>query len=125
MKKLNLLIANMVFACVALFPPASLADNDLEVTMDVIDNLSQVEGVILEMSAVKGNDEGGDDRGGDHEGDGDRADGHDDRGDDYGGDGYHDDGEEGRGDDHDGDGGDESGRSGVSTLASTLVNIKG
>ena len=75
MKNLKLLIASMALTCFALFPAASLADEDLDVTMEVFDNLTDVEGVVLEM-AISGGEDGGDgddDRSDDHE-----SDGHDD-----------------------------------------------
>jgi hypothetical protein len=50
MKNLKLLTASIVLTCFAMFPVTALADEDLDVTMDVIENLSEVEGVILEMS---------------------------------------------------------------------------
>ena len=61
MKDLKLLIANMVLTCFALFPVASLADDDLDVTMEVLDNLAQIEGVVLELRGPEGDDEGDDD----------------------------------------------------------------
>ena len=61
MKIFKLVIASMVLTCLAMFPVVSLAEEDLEVTMDVIDNLSQVEGVIIEMSAATRGDEGEED----------------------------------------------------------------
>ena len=103
MKNFRLLIASMVLTCFALIPVVSLADEDLEVTMDVIDNLSQVEGVIIQMTAAKGDDEGGhdgEDGGDDHDGD----QGDDEHDGEVGGDGH--DGEEG------GDSGDEFGHEG-------------
>ena len=87
MKSFRLLVASTVLTCFALFPVVSLADEDLDVTMDVIDNLSDIEGVILEMSAVMDDDDdslGGDDHDGDEDRD-DRHDGDDEYGDDHDG----------------------------------------
>lgn len=58
MNKFRFLIANGVLTCVALLPAASLAEEDLDVTMDVIDDLASVEGVILETRGPDGDDAG-------------------------------------------------------------------
>ena len=70
MKEFKLLIASMVLTCFALFPVASLADDDLDVTMEILDDLAQLEGVVLQMPGPDGSDKGsagGDDDGDDHE----------------------------------------------------------
>ncbi|MFQ6004036.1 MAG: hypothetical protein ACE5OQ_00915 [Woeseia sp.] len=84
MNKIKLLAAKVILICVAPFPGASLADEELDVTMDVIDDLAGVEGVILETRAPDGDDEeredsadggnGDDDPADDGEGEGDSGD---------------------------------------------------
>ena len=79
MKAFKLLMASMVLTCFALFPVVSLADDDLDVTMEILDNLAQIEGVVLQMRGPDDNDKGGDrgdDEGDDHEEDGDGSDDH-------------------------------------------------
>ena len=94
MKELKLMIASMVLTCFASFPVASLADDDLDVTMEILDNLAQIEGVVLQMTDPDDNDKGADgggDEGDDYEDDGAGDDDHEDR--------FEHDGEE-DGDDH-------------------------
>ncbi len=78
MKDLKLLMASMALTCLAMFPVASLADDDgLDVTMEVLDDLGQVDGVVLALPARDGED-GGDDGDGMEEDMGDDATGDDD-----------------------------------------------
>ena len=92
MKELKLLIAGMVLTCIALFPVASLADDDLDVTMEILDNLAQIEGVVLQMPGPDDDDKsGGGGEGDDYEDDGAGDDDHEN--------GFEHDGEE-DGDDH-------------------------
>ena len=49
MKQLNLLMASLAVTCFALYPAASLADEELDVTIEVFDDLSEVDGDFTEM----------------------------------------------------------------------------
>ncbi|MFQ5566171.1 MAG: hypothetical protein ACE5EU_07400 [Paracoccaceae bacterium] len=100
MNKFRLLAANVVLTCVALLPAASLADEELDVTMDVIDDLASVEGVILETRGPDGGDENREDGAAVAEGDGPD---HDGEGEDDYGEGSRDDGDVGFEDDDRGD----------------------
>ena len=75
MKDFKLLIASMALTGLAMFPVTSIADDELDVTMDVIENLAEIEGVILEMDVDA---DGGIDEGDDREDGTDHWDGDDD-----------------------------------------------
>ena len=88
MKELRLLIASAMLSSFVLYPAiASANDDDLEVTMDVVDDISDIDGVIIDVRAFStedGDGEGADIDGqgdGDHEsgGDGDHEGGDDTR----------------------------------------------
>lgn len=81
MKELRLLIASMTLTCFALFPAVSHADDDLDVTMDVFDDLSKIDGMVADMQGPEMPDADDDD--GDH--------GSDDGGEHHGDDGFEDD----------------------------------
>jgi hypothetical protein len=54
MKYLNVFAASLALACCPLLAVAALADQDLEVTMEVIDDISELDGLIAEMPGPQG-----------------------------------------------------------------------
>ncbi len=63
MKQLRLFIASIALTCIATFPATSMANDDLDVTMDVFDDLAEVDDAITEMRGPEGIDEFEDDGG--------------------------------------------------------------
>jgi len=49
MKQLNLMLTSIVLTCFALCPATTLADDELEVFIEVFDHMSDIEGEVTEM----------------------------------------------------------------------------
>jgi len=58
MKGLNVLLASLALACCALFPASTLADDELDVMVTVIDDLSDIDGDMARMSGPGDDEEG-------------------------------------------------------------------
>ena len=59
MRQMSIFLAVLVLVCFALFPAAVLADDfdDLEVTMEVIDDLARIDTVVPEMRGPEREDD--------------------------------------------------------------------
>ena len=98
MKQLNLMLASIVLTCFALCPATALADDELEVFIEVFDSISDIEGDVTEMHGPGEEDGHGD---GDQRDSDDmrvESDGHD--SDDYDSDGHDSDDMHAEGDEH-------------------------
>ncbi len=60
MKQLNLMLASIVLTCFALCPATALADDELEVFIEVFDSMSDFEGEVTEMHGPGEEDRHGD-----------------------------------------------------------------
>ena len=58
MKGFRLLIASTAMTCLTFGPLTALADDELEVTMEVIDDLSDIDDEIVEMRGPSGDEDG-------------------------------------------------------------------
>ena len=76
MNKLNVTIASLVITFLGLFPAAALADDELDVTMEVLDSVADIDGDVIVMRGPDGEDGISDDGEFDGESDGE-ADGRD------------------------------------------------
>ena len=65
MRQLSIFFATVVLTCFAFLPMSAFADDldDLEVTMEVIDDMNRVEDVMTEMRGPESDDDGDDDDG--------------------------------------------------------------
>jgi len=81
MKQFSIFIATLALTCVAMFPTASLAEDldDLDVTMEVLDDTSDIDDAVAQMRGPGDGDDSDDGGNDDDSGDGeDEFDGSDD-----------------------------------------------
>ena len=69
MNKLRLFMATLAATCIALIPAISSANDDLDdMTMEVFDDISDIDGAVTEMRGPDGDESGSTDFDGDHDG---------------------------------------------------------
>lgn len=61
MKRLTIFAVSLISTCWLLLPATGRADQDLEVTMEVIDDLAELDGIVSQMPGPGSNDFGEDD----------------------------------------------------------------
>lgn len=63
MKEFKLILASMAVTCFTMFPAAAAANDELEVTMEIFEDIADVDGDVVEMRGPESDETSGDDIG--------------------------------------------------------------